>query len=101
MKQEKKFRIEMPNVGEPLTQSEMKQILGGVQTSYTCQCSIHLGLSVPHQVTDVLSFYLDLGLTGSDSECDKKCKKKCKTFETSTPSCLHYEYSFSSHGGSV
>ncbi len=68
-------------LGTPLTQSEMKEILGGANYYQTCSCKYYYndGTSDLEKVNLI-----------ENQKCSEACNSRCNT-----PRCTSYEYFFS------
>lgn len=74
--------------GTPLTESEMKEILGGMQFYQRCSCTLSFtnGSTYSQQVD-----------ARSGTECNTECQKLCAatgSSSTSGPKCFDYDYKY-------
>lgn len=72
--------------GTPLTESEMKEILGGMQLYRHCSCRLYY--------TDG-AMYEEAIPVGTEEECNTQCSSHCDATagsSTSGPKCRYNEY---------
>lgn len=69
--------------GQPLSNEEMKSIIAGRSTTYSCSCHLELagGKEVGYDINGVTT----------DKECRSQCKDACSKTET----CISYKIAFS------
>lgn len=69
--------------GQPLSNEEMKSIIAGRSTTYSCSCHLNLteGRTTGYEIDGVTS--------------DKECRSQCKDACSKTPTCISYKIAFS------
>lgn len=75
--------------GTPLTENEMKEILGGMQDYTLCSCTLYYDNG---NVTD-----RHLSISSGATKCAEACKELCsatENFPPSVPKCIDSRYTY-------